>query len=140
MLYGYPYLWDAIKQVDDGELRLACARAYNDWIAEFSAHSPNRLIGLGRLPSTGVEDARQELLRCVEQLGLRGVVLDGWPSGSSSAADPSDDPFWETANGLGVPISVHYAFGPDAETALPAGHPDIAGSLNNLAARGFLKA
>jgi predicted TIM-barrel fold metal-dependent hydrolase len=121
ILYPSPGLWDAIKFSDDAELQLACARAYNDWIAEFSAHRPDRLIGLGRLPSTGVEDARQELLRCVEQLGLRGAVLDGWPSGSSTAANPDDEPFWETANGLGVPISVHYAFGPVAETAAPAG-------------------
>ena len=25
VLYGYPYLWDAIKQLDDAELRLRCA-------------------------------------------------------------------------------------------------------------------
>ena len=121
VLYPSPGLWDAIKQSDDSELQLACVRAYNDWIAEFSSHSPSRLVGLGKIPSTSVEDAQQELVRCVEQLGLRGVILDGWPSGSSSAADPRDDPCWETAEGIGVPVSIHYAFGPSSDTAAPSG-------------------
>ena len=37
------------------------------------AHNPDRLIGLGKIPSTTCEDARDELLRCVKELNLRGV-------------------------------------------------------------------
>lgn len=40
VIYGYPYLWDAIKQLEDSELRLNCAGAYNDWIANFVHMSP----------------------------------------------------------------------------------------------------
>jgi predicted TIM-barrel fold metal-dependent hydrolase len=121
VLYPSPGLWDAIKGVDDPALQLACVRAYNDWIAEFSAHDPNRLVGLGRIPATSVDDATGELARCVDELGLRGVILDGWPSGSAKAGDPLDDPFWEAANAAGVPISLHYAFGPGSVTAPPTG-------------------
>ena len=62
VLYASPHLWDAIKQVDDTELRLECARAYNDWISEFCSHDPSRLIGIGKLPSSSIEDARKELV------------------------------------------------------------------------------
>ena len=81
LLYPSSGLWDAVKQLDDAELRLACVRAYNDWIADFSAHNPDRFIGLGKIPSTSTEDSRDELLRCVKELNLRGVLLDAWPGG-----------------------------------------------------------
>ena len=116
VLYGYPYLWDAIKQSDDSELRLECARAYNDWIAEFSAHNPQRLIGLGKIPTSGIDSARQEMVRCIEELNLRGVVLDAWPDDSTGPTDPNLDPIWDVLNETGVPLSMHYGLG-DARSA-----------------------
>ena len=67
VLYPFPGLWDLIRASTDHEVILGCVRAYNDWIAEFSADSPNRLIGLGRIPMTGFDDACEELERCVER-------------------------------------------------------------------------
>lgn len=120
VLYPTPCLWDTINLLEDAELRLACARAYNDWIAEFCAHSPERLIGLGKIPSGSCEVARQELLRCVRQLGLKGVILDAWPSGGGPT-DPDDEPFWATVHETGVPVSIHHAIGPGVETLPPGG-------------------
>ena len=117
VLYPSSGLWDAVKQIEDAELRLACVRAYNDWIAEFSAHNPDRFIGLGKIPSTSTEDSRDELLRCTKDLNLRGVLLDAWPGGGTVAGSPDDDAFWETVNETGVPVSLHYAMG--AKVTLP---------------------
>ena len=120
VLYPTAGLWDSIKALQDRDLKLACVRAYNDWIAEFSAHSPNRLIGLAKIPVTTPEDARDELLRCVNELNLRGAILDAWPSGSV-ATDDDNDMFWEAVNQTGVPVSLHYAVGADARTEPPRG-------------------
>jgi predicted TIM-barrel fold metal-dependent hydrolase len=121
ILYPSPGLWDAIKQLDDRELKLACVRAYNDWIVEFTSYNPDRLIGLAKIPSTTVEDACEELLRCVKELNLRGVILDVWPTGNAVAGNPGDDPFWEAVNDTGVPVSLHYAIDAHTETAPPGG-------------------
>jgi predicted TIM-barrel fold metal-dependent hydrolase len=121
ILYPSPGLWDAIKQLDDDALKCELVRAYNDWIAEFCAYRPDRLFGLAKLPTTNLHDAQAELVRCVEQLGLKGAVLDAWPSGATAGGRPDDDPFWETVNDLRVPISLHYAIGLDATTAPPSG-------------------
>jgi predicted TIM-barrel fold metal-dependent hydrolase len=121
VLYPSPALWDAINQFADRDLKLACVRAYNDWIAAFCSHNPDRLIGLAKIPSTTCEDARQELLRCVKELNMRGVILDAWPSGSSRAGDSRDEPFWEAINDAAVPVSLHYALGADVQTAPPGG-------------------
>jgi predicted TIM-barrel fold metal-dependent hydrolase len=120
VLYSTPELWDAIKSLEDRDVKLACTRAYNDWIAEFSAHSPNRLLGLAKIPTTGAEDARDELLRAVNDLNLRGIILDAWP-GLGVATDEANDIFWEAVNETKVPVSLHYAIGTEASTAPPTG-------------------
>jgi predicted TIM-barrel fold metal-dependent hydrolase len=121
ILYPSPGLWDAIKGVDDAGFQLTCIQAYNDWIAQYCSHAPDRLIGVGKIPTGDVEVATAELRRCVNDLNLRGVLLDGWPSGSAKAADEADNVFWDTANALGVPVSLHYAFGAEKATAPPSG-------------------
>jgi predicted TIM-barrel fold metal-dependent hydrolase len=139
ILYPYPPLWDAIKRLRDPELRRACYRAYNDWIAEFSAVDPDRLVGLGKLPNTGIEDATSEIERCGTQLKLKGVVLDGWPAGGP-APDAQEDRFWEVAQALGLPVSIHFALG-DEDTApapiiTPGASPPLASAIMPLAASG----
>ena len=121
VLYASPHLWDAIKQVEDAELRLECARAYNDWISEFCSYDPSRLIGVGKLPSSGIEDAQKELVRIVGDPAPRGAVIDAWPSGSKGPSDAALDPIWDVANEAGVPISLHYGLG-DARSAPTDGH------------------
>ena len=125
VLYPSAGLWEAITNLDDRDVKLACARAYNDWISEFCAHSPDRLLGLAKIPATTCEDAREELLRCVKELNLRGAVLDAWPSGKAVAGNADDDPFWEAVNETRVPVSLHYAVG-RAKATLPraASHLD----------------
>lgn len=126
ILYPSPGLWDAINQLDDDELKLACVRAYNDWIAEFCAHDLRRLIGLAKIPVTGPKDAIGELHRCVDDLGLKGVILDAWPSGNRVAGDPVDDDFWEAIDSFGIPVSLHYSVG-GQHRSIPTG--DIAPGL-----------
>jgi predicted TIM-barrel fold metal-dependent hydrolase len=121
VLYPFPDLWDAIKRSDDLELKLACVRAYNDWIAEFSAHNPDRLIGIGKLPSTTPEDVREEFIRCTKELNLRGVLLEAWPTASPDSGEGVDDEFWAMANEARVPISIHYGLGLSTPTSPPTG-------------------
>ncbi len=142
ILYPTPELWDAIRQLPDAQLKVALARAYNDWIAGFCGEAPDRLFGLAKLPTTSVEDARVELVRCVSELGLRGAILDAFPSGAPVGGNPADEPFWETVNDLGVPISLHYAFGAAADTAPPYGivpgmKPPMADALLPMVAAGL---
>jgi predicted TIM-barrel fold metal-dependent hydrolase len=134
VLYGYPYLWDAIKQSDDAELRLGCAQAYNDWIAEFCSHAPEKLIGVGRIPTSGIEAARDEMQRCVDDLALKGFVLDAWPDDATGPTDPALDQLWEVANASAVPVSFHFGVG-NSRSAPPA---NIAAGLKPPAADAML--
>lgn len=141
ILYPTPELWDAIRQLDDTELTLALVRTYNDWIAEFCRSAPEQFFGLAKLPTTSVDDATAELQRAVGDLGLRGAILDAWPSGSPTGGSSEDDPLWAAVNELQVPISLHVGFGPTANTAPPLGiapgmKPQMADTVHPMVAGG----
>ena len=110
-----PRLW---RNIRDDDAYLAVVRAYNDFLAEdYCAGAPDRRIGLGVIPWTGVEDATRELERCA-RLGLRAVVLGAFPSGRGYPT-PEDDTFWAAAVSMGMPLAVHQEFdrtGPRAAT------------------------
>src|ERR1700731_98427 len=75
---------------DDPVLREACYRVYNDWLMEFCAAAPNRLIGVPMLPETDPAAAHAELLRLAKKGGVGQVCL------MCAQANPKfDDPAWE---------------------------------------------
>jgi predicted TIM-barrel fold metal-dependent hydrolase len=106
---GVGTVWNGIKLCPDKELSLACFKVYNDWIASFQAHAPERFICNGTLPTTGLDDALAELHRCAD-LGLRTVQLESYPSGSFTDPSVEDDRFWAAAVEIGMPINVHTQF------------------------------
>jgi predicted TIM-barrel fold metal-dependent hydrolase len=106
---GVSTVWNGIKLCPDRGLSLACFKVYNDWIAEFQAHAPERFICNGTLPTTGIEDALDELHRCAD-LGLRTVQLESYPSGSFFEPTAEDDRFWAAAVEIDMPINVHTQF------------------------------
>ena len=72
-----PVLW---RNIAHDEVYKTVIRAYNDWLAEeYCAVAPDRLIGLGVIPWTNVDDAIAEMEHCAKQ-GLKGVVLGVLPS------------------------------------------------------------
>jgi predicted TIM-barrel fold metal-dependent hydrolase len=121
ILYPSSGLWDAIKLSEDAEMKLAAAKAFNEWLAEVCAHSPDRFFGVAKIPTTSVEDAVSELQRAVNELGLKGVLLDAYPSGAKVGGNADDEPFWEAVNDLDVPVSLHYGVGVEAPSLPPSG-------------------
>ncbi len=59
----------------DPRLSLALCQAYNNWIAEFCSHSPDRLKFSAMLPPHDVNLACAELVRCVTELGAVGSFM-----------------------------------------------------------------
>jgi predicted TIM-barrel fold metal-dependent hydrolase len=101
-----PRLWSTMT---DGDALRAVFQAYNDWLGEeYCAVARDRLIGLGVIPWTGIDDAMTELARCA-RLGLKGVMLGVFPSGKSYPT-PEDDRFWAAALDVKMPLTVHVGF------------------------------
>jgi predicted TIM-barrel fold metal-dependent hydrolase len=94
--------------IEDTELRRACYEAYNDWLSEFCAAQPTRLIGVAQLSMEDPQAAHDELARLAKRGGMRHVNI------LASRANPPvyDDrwePFWSLAEETGIPIGFHLA-------------------------------
>jgi predicted TIM-barrel fold metal-dependent hydrolase len=89
-------------------LRLAGARAYNRWLADFCAQSPARRAGVILLPPAhDVGLLVSEMTRSRES-GLRGgVLVPPLEAGLPGYHDPHYDPIWAAAADLGLPVTVH---------------------------------
>ena len=102
----FSQLAEVFADAKDHGLYVDLFRAYNDFLAEeYQAEDPERLVPIGILPTSGVDDAVRELEHCAT-IGLRGVKLDAFPSG---AGHPTleDDRFWARAVELGMPLTNH---------------------------------
>ena len=61
----------------------AVVHAWNEFLAEeYCAVDRDRLLAMGMIPMTGVDDAIAELEYC-KRAGLRGICLSQFPSGKS---------------------------------------------------------
>jgi len=106
MLYPPQRAMLTFMKNQDRDAHLAGIRAYNRWLGEsFCAPDPDRLIGIFQMPNVGIETAVAELERAKKE-GFRGVALSAWPSGGDNLR-PEDDPFWDAAAELDVPVSIH---------------------------------
>jgi len=104
----YPTYGLMIQGVTERRPALALCQAINDWLAEYCAHDPARLLGIGTLPMTHPEDALAEARRCIEELGFRGV----WRRPESFAGvppihDAGFEPLWNYLEECDVPLAVH---------------------------------
>ncbi len=102
-----PGFWRGIRNDDAYK---AVVRAYNDWLAEeYCSHAPERLIGIGVIPITTIEDAVGELNHC-KKIGLKAVAIDNFPAGYRYPT-LGDDGFWAAAVDLEMALTIHVEFG-----------------------------
>jgi predicted TIM-barrel fold metal-dependent hydrolase len=92
------------------EFSLAGMQAYNNFIADFCNHKPERLGAIFQMPATGIEDSVAELGRAKEA-GAKGVGLATWPSGEAILS-AQDDQFWAAAEEMKMPIHIHIGLTP----------------------------
>jgi predicted TIM-barrel fold metal-dependent hydrolase len=102
----YPGLGLFISSAPDAEYVRACLRAYNEWLSEFCAAAPQRLLGAALLPMRGpVEWAIEEIER-VAKLGLRSVMIPTEVA-ERSYGEPEYARLWATAQDLGLIVTLH---------------------------------
>lgn len=104
-----------LEGINDRDVYLSMIRAYNTFLAEdFCSVAPDRLVGNGVIPVSGIQDAIMEMKHC-KAIGLRSVAFHQFPNGSGSPA-PEDDRFWEAALEVGMALSPHGNFGDKGPT------------------------
>jgi len=95
--------WRGIKNDD---AYLATVHAYNTFLAdEYCTVNRDRLVALGAIPTHSVDAAVTEMKYCAKA-GLKGMMLNTFPSGKSFPT-AEDDRFYAAALDLNMPLSVH---------------------------------
>jgi len=90
----------------DTQTAVADARAANDFLATVIGEHPDRFEGLAAVPLQDPRQAAAELRRAVQELGLRGALVNDHTLGHY--LDESQyEPFWEALQDLGVPLYIH---------------------------------
>jgi predicted TIM-barrel fold metal-dependent hydrolase len=94
---------------EDQDLFLESHRAYNDWLADYCAYAPGRLLGVAYIPFASPDAAVAEIHRAHGR-GLRGALLPAAvPSGHWW--DASWAPVWDALVETGMVAALHVGFG-----------------------------
>ena len=102
---NYPTLFLQWPVAKDPALNQALTRAYNNWVADVSGQSPDRLKWVTVIDAHDPKEAAREMLR-TKKMGSVGVMVLG-EYGAKPLDHPDFTPIWETANDIGMPINVH---------------------------------
>jgi len=114
---GYP-----VMLPKDRATRWGMMVAFNDWLADFCSHAPDRLLGIGEIPLWDVPRAVEEARRIAKR-GLRGVLIPAVPGYYGAWSSPADAPYvdpryqplWKVLHELDLVLVIHA----DAAAATP---------------------
>ncbi len=104
-------LYAAAVEHMDGGLSAAICRAYNDWLADFCAADPARLVPVALVALHDPEAAALEVRRAVTVLGMRGAMVRPNPCEGRNLEDPLHDVVWAELSSLGATLAVHEGSG-----------------------------
>jgi predicted TIM-barrel fold metal-dependent hydrolase len=90
---------------DDPVLRASCYQVFNDWLLDFCAVAPDRLIGVPMLPENP-QGALKELERLVARGGVRQVNLM-IANVNPKLDDPAWEPLWNALEASGIILAWH---------------------------------
>ncbi len=104
----YCGLGQSLGGFDDVELAVASHQVWNDWIADWTATDPERLIGTAVIPPHDPAAAAREVER-TNGMGLVAGVIRPNPVHGVPLWSPHFDPMYEALAGTGLPLGLHGA-------------------------------
>jgi uncharacterized protein len=114
VIFGTP-LALTVNGLQEQDLAAAVCHAVNRWLVEaYLPADPKRLKGVGLIPCQDPAAAVKELEFLAEQPGIVSAMLPTNVYGINMG-DRRFDPIYETAQAIGMPLSVHPQTGHDGE-------------------------
>jgi len=112
----FPQKAMALHSMADKELMVRCYDVYNEWLAKWCAAEPDRLYGIGILPTIFQPEATRDYIQKLKAWGFRAMEIPSAPRNvyynSSSMA-----PLWDAVEESGIPLSFHIGEFPDYKGA-----------------------
>ena len=122
----------AVQAIPDRAKACDIARRANDFLAVQVARRPDRFQAFAALPMQDPDAATAELERCVEQLGFKGALVNGFsqidsPENCVYYDAPQYAAFWARAEALDAPFYLHPRNPIAAWAQIYSGHPWLMG-------------
>lgn len=114
----YPSYLPRMLFMRDAELQRACVAVYNDWVLDFCAPAPDRLLPMAAISLVDPLLAVDELHRCLKR-GAKGATIWASPPASLPFSSSHYERFWAAAEEANVPVSLHALPPLDAMIASP---------------------
>jgi len=129
----------ALLAYPDHEMREACFRIYNEYIAEWATRAPGRFYPVGLINWWDPAGARSTLAQ-LKSLGIKTFLLPlnpfTFPNGDKiDYAGKAMIPVWEEIEAAGLPVSHHIGegdFGHDENNRLAMGLLQLVGSFREM--------
>lgn len=137
ILHPDPGLASVVAAVDDKKLAVDICAAFNAWLADFVSTAPERHVGVGLIPPTGLRDALEALRTC-QTGGLRGASLLQPPAGRNTAPGGDSMAFWQQAQATVICLGPNFGSTVvDDQPRIAAGRaPASSGFLTRMAFAG----
>jgi len=124
----------AVQAIPDPERAAEVARRANDFLAEQVLQQPDRFQAFAALPMQDPDVAARELERCVNELGFKGALVNGF----SQIVDPESAVYydlpqyralWGVVASLDVPFYLHPRNPLPSMAQIYDGHPWLLGPV-----------
>ena len=106
----FPSLMLISGDINDAEIAVENARAYNRWMTDFVSEDPNRLFGVGVCPLQSVDGA-VAVIEEVANAGLTGVTFRPERYSGLELFSSDMDRVWSAAEHHDLTVAIHGSFG-----------------------------
>ena len=106
----FPSLMLISGDINDAEIAVENARAYNRWMTDFVSEDPNRLFGVGVCPLQSVDGA-VAVIEEVANAGLTGITFRPERYSGLELFSPDMDRVWSAAEHHDLTVAIHGSFG-----------------------------
>jgi predicted TIM-barrel fold metal-dependent hydrolase len=96
----------SLVRLEDKAFFTRCMDAYNEWLSEYCAGAPGRLVGVGILPTIYEPEATRDYLQKLKAQGIRAIEIPSAPKNvpyNSSLMEP----MWAAIADSGIPVMFH---------------------------------
>lgn len=96
----------SLVRMEDKDFFIRCMDAYNEWLAEYCSAAPNRLVGVGILPTIYRPERSRDYLQKLKQTGIRAIEIPSAPKNVPYNSSKME-PLWAAIAESGVPVMFH---------------------------------
>lgn len=115
----YPSLNMFTYAIPDKDVARTVFQRHNDWVVDYCAVAPERLIGIGCLPIPDVDASIAEMERAARR-GVRGFMIPAHVPVDRPYCHADYDRFWAAAQDMDLPLTMHIFVGTSWDAGMPA--------------------